>query len=144
MNYEFPVGTIASFSSAHFMLILQNICQFQRNYLLCPLRDFLASFSQPLVSPLPPGINLKGKTAIMTGSNGRIGYEAARQLLALNTSNVILAVRSMSKGKDAPLAADSTVKLQIPDANIKVIQLDMDDCHELVLHLSPPPLNLIS
>lgn len=66
------------------------------------------------------------------------------KLLALNTSNVILAVRSMSKGKDAPIAADSTVKLQIPDANIKVIQLDMDDYHELVLHLSPLPLNLIS
>lgn len=74
------------------------------------MRGFLASLSQPPVSPLPPGINLKGKTAIIPGSNGGIGYEAARQLQGLNISNIILAVRSMSKGEAAKntLAADNT------------------------------------
>lgn len=44
----------------------------------------------------------------------RDGYEAARQVLGLNISNVILAVRSMSKGGEAKntLAAVNTVKLQ--------------------------------
>lgn len=93
------------------------------------LLHFPASFSQSPVSPLPPGINLKGKTAIITGSNGGIGYETARHLLALNISNVILAVRSMPNGEEArsTLAADNTVKLQNPHANIKVMYLDMDD-----------------
>ena len=57
-----------------------------------------------------PGHQLKGKTAIIPCSNGGIGYEAARQLQGLNISNIILAVRSMSKGEAAKntLAADNT------------------------------------
>lgn len=86
-------------------------------------------FIQPPVTPTPTGINLQGKTAIITGANTGLGYETARQLLALNLSTVILAVRNISKGETAKnaLVADSAVKTHNPDAVIKVVQLDMDD-----------------
>ena len=86
-------------------------------------------FIQLPVTPTPTGINLQGKTAIITGANTGIGYETARQLLALNLSTVILAVRNISKGEKAKntLLADSVVKTHNLNAVIKVIQLDMDD-----------------
>lgn len=63
------------------------------------MSHFLASFGQPPASHLPLSINLMGKTAIITSSNGGIGYEAARQLLALNISNIILASPAMGIAK---------------------------------------------
>lgn len=45
--------------------------------------------------------NLQGKTAIVTGSNTGLGLEAARQLLDLGLSRLILAVRTVSKGEAA-------------------------------------------
>ncbi|KAI0435517.1 hypothetical protein F4803DRAFT_574755 [Xylaria telfairii] len=65
--------------------------------------------------------NLSGQTAIVTGSNVGLGYEAAIQLLGLNLSHLIVAVRSLHKGE----AAASTMKKQYPKANIEVWQLDM-------------------
>ncbi|KAI1763124.1 NAD(P)-binding protein [Hypoxylon sp. FL1150] len=44
------------------------------------------------------GVDLSGKTAIVTGSNVGIGLECSRQLLDLGLSKLILAVRNMSKG----------------------------------------------
>lgn len=86
-------------------------------------------FIQPPVTPTPTGINLQGKVAIITGANTGMGYETARQLLALNLSTVILAVRNISKGEAAKktLLADSAVKTHNPNAVINVMQLDMDD-----------------
>ncbi|KAI0379648.1 hypothetical protein F5Y04DRAFT_290239 [Hypomontagnella monticulosa] len=46
-------------------------------------------------------VNLRGKTAIITGSNSGIGLESARQLLDLGLSRLILAVRDESKGEAA-------------------------------------------
>lgn len=114
-------------STSCWLSFQQIFAHFKEGILPCPSRGFLASLSQPPVSPLPPGINLKGKTAIIPGSNGGIGYEAARQLQGLNISNVILAVRSMPKGEATKNthAADNTVKLQ------KVMHLDMDDYHSV-------------
>lgn len=39
-------------------------------------------------------VDLKGKTAIITGSNSGIGLECARQLLDLGLGKLILAVRT--------------------------------------------------
>ncbi|KAH6701361.1 hypothetical protein BKA61DRAFT_561610 [Leptodontidium sp. MPI-SDFR-AT-0119] len=46
-------------------------------------------------------VNLKGKTAIVTGANSGVGFECSRQLLDLGLSKLILAVRSEEKGKIA-------------------------------------------
>ncbi|RYP55561.1 hypothetical protein DL769_010118 [Monosporascus sp. CRB-8-3] len=45
--------------------------------------------------------DLRGQTAIVTGSNTGLGLEASRQLLDLGLSKLILAVRSVSKGEAA-------------------------------------------
>ncbi|KAK0625082.1 hypothetical protein B0T17DRAFT_617218 [Bombardia bombarda] len=68
-----------------------------------------------------PGTTLSGKTTIVTGSNTGLGYEAARQLLALNLSRLILAVRSPEKGE----AAAAALRSLHPTATIEVWPLDM-------------------
>lgn len=113
------------------------------------LLHFLASFSQSPGSPLPPGIDLKGKTAVITGSNGGIGYEAIYPS-ATDPEYHILAVRSLSKGEEAKksLAVDSTAKFHNSNANIKVMHLDMDDYHSVASFVTAvkfdvPALHLI-
>ena len=74
---------------------------------------------QPVTSP-----SLSGQTAIVTGSNTGIGLEIARQLLDLNITTLILAVRSPSKGAAAvtSLAAGRS----LPPSTIQVWPLDLD------------------
>ncbi|XXG99457.1 hypothetical protein Hte_005796 [Hypoxylon texense] len=69
----------------------------------------------------PPPIrdaDLKGKTAIVTGSNAGIGFECAHQLLDLGISKLILAVRNDAKGQrvKAKLLSDR----QLQDDAIKL------------------------
>lgn len=78
---------------------------------------------QSTIPPTPEGIDLTGKTIIITGGNAGLGYEAARQFLALNASRVILAVRSRTKG----LEAASALKDTYPAATVEVFDLDLDD-----------------
>ena len=86
-------------------------------------------FTQPKVTPLPTGINLDGKTIIITGASAGMGLEAARQLLALNASTLILAVRNTTKGESCKtsLLADPAVKKHNKKPTVKVMKLDMDD-----------------
>ncbi|KAJ5605718.1 short-chain dehydrogenase/reductase family protein [Penicillium lagena] len=83
---------------------------------------------QPKVTPLPPGIDLSGKTAVITGASAGLGLETARQLLALKCSTVILAVRNISKGGTCKesLQRDPEIKKINPNATIKVLKLDVD------------------
>lgn len=86
-------------------------------------------FFQAPVTPNPTGINLKGITAIVTGATMGLGYETARQLLALHVGILILAVRNIPKGETAKknLLADSGVVAHNPNATVELMQLDMDD-----------------
>ena len=68
-----------------------------------------------------PGTNLSGKTAIITGGNAGLGYEAALQLLGLKLSKLILAVRSLERGE----AAAAKLQKLHPNAVVEVWQLDM-------------------
>lgn len=70
---------------------------------------------------LPSGLDLSGQVAIITGANAGLGFESARQLLALNLSHLILAVRSVEKGQQAA----EKLHQQRPSAQIDVWQLDM-------------------
>ncbi|KAI1334896.1 NAD(P)-binding protein [Xylariaceae sp. FL0016] len=76
-----------------------------------------------VVPPRVEDVDLTGKTAIVTGSNGGIGLECARQLLDLGLSHLILAVRNEGKGEQAKssLLADK----QRQDIVIDVWRLDM-------------------
>ncbi|KUI58296.1 Retinol dehydrogenase 13 [Cytospora mali] len=69
----------------------------------------------------PKDTNLSGQTAIITGSNVGMGYEAALQLLGLKLTHLIVAVRSLDKGE----AAAATMRKQYPSARIEVWHLDL-------------------
>ncbi|POS80977.1 retinol dehydrogenase 12 [Diaporthe helianthi] len=71
--------------------------------------------------PKPIKADLSGQTAIITGSNGGLGFESARQLLGLGLSRLILAVRSQAKGDKAA----ETLRKEHPSAKIEVWLLDM-------------------
>lgn len=73
--------------------------------------------------PQWPAVNasLSKQTAIVTGSNTGLGYEASRQLLDLKLSRLIMAVRSLDKGEQAA----SRLRQQYPRATIDVWQLNM-------------------
>ncbi|GAM83794.1 hypothetical protein ANO11243_017840 [Dothideomycetidae sp. 11243] len=66
--------------------------------------------------------SVKGKTAIVTGSNTGLGFESARQLLVLGLSHLIMAVRSLERGN----AAAQKLHAANPAAKIQVWQLDME------------------
>lgn len=76
-----------------------------------------------LTPAIPHDMSLKGKTAIVTGSNTGIGLETARQLLDLGLSKLILAVRNESKGQRASTKLSSGTNLE--GGTIEVWQLDM-------------------
>lgn len=68
-----------------------------------------------------PNTSLLGMTAIVTGGNTGLGYEAELQLLGLKLSHLILGVRSLDSGK----AAAAKLCQLYPKANVEVWQLDM-------------------
>ncbi|KAF1850819.1 NAD(P)-binding protein [Cucurbitaria berberidis CBS 394.84] len=74
------------------------------------------------VPPIPPAIDLAGKTVLVTGSNIGLGLECSRQFLNLRPSRLIMAVRSLPKGE----AAAVSLRAEFPDAKIEVWQLDME------------------
>ena len=62
----------------------------------------------------------KGRVAIVTGSSSGIGYETAR-VLANKQASVIIAVRNLDKGNKAL----AKIRQQYPDADLKVMELDL-------------------
>ena len=72
--------------------------------------------------PIPASIDLSGKTAIVTGANGGLGFEAARELVRHKLGRLIVAVRDIEKGEAAK------AKLECKSAcAIEVWELDMSD-----------------
>ncbi|KAH8698356.1 putative short-chain dehydrogenase/reductase family protein [Talaromyces proteolyticus] len=88
----------------------------------------MPKLTQPKVTPLPTGIDLQGKTAVVTGASSGMGLEVTRQLLRLNISTVILAVRNVAKGQDIvkQLHGESRTKTHNPNTTAKVMELDVD------------------
>ncbi|KAH6638608.1 hypothetical protein BKA67DRAFT_665556 [Truncatella angustata] len=89
-------------------------------------------YRQLFVTPPPVSpreVQLDGKTAVVTGSNGGIGLETARQLLDLG-SKVILAVRDESKGENARKILAKGRNL--PFGSIQVWKLDLSDYDSII------------
>ncbi|KAK8043797.1 NAD(P)-binding protein [Apiospora phragmitis] len=76
-------------------------------------------------------VNLRGQTALVTGSNCGVGLETSRQLLDLGLSKLILAVRDKAKGQRA--AADlAKGRADFDPATIEVWKLDQSDYGSVV------------
>ncbi|KAI0844100.1 NAD(P)-binding protein [Daldinia vernicosa] len=89
-------------------------------------------YRQLFVTPPPVlqrDVNLSGKTAIITGANGGIGLEVARQLLDLGCK-VILAVRDESKGEIA--RKDLTNGRDLVSGFIQVWKLDLSSYDSII------------
>ncbi|HEX4392547.1 MAG TPA: SDR family NAD(P)-dependent oxidoreductase, partial [Mycobacterium sp.] len=66
------------------------------------------------------GIDLSGKTCVITGASSGLGRESARALAAAG-ARVILAARST----DALGEADKWIHAEVPDAKTLTVQLDL-------------------
>ena len=66
--------------------------------------------------------NLTGKTVLVTGANNGLG-KASTQLMAAKGAQVVMAVRTVSKGEEA---ADD-IRKEMPNAQLNVIALDLTD-----------------
>ncbi|KAK3374749.1 hypothetical protein B0H63DRAFT_502881 [Podospora didyma] len=89
-------------------------------------------YRQLFVTPPPVSphdADLGGKTAVVTGSNGGLGLETARQLLDLG-ANVILAVRDEEKGKLARL--DLAKGRDLSPESIQVWKLDLSSYESII------------
>ncbi|KAI0202028.1 hypothetical protein F4808DRAFT_459410 [Astrocystis sublimbata] len=81
--------------------------------------------------PLSPHeVNVTGKTAIVTGANGGIGFVCASQLLGLGVGKLILAVRSKEAGDQA--RAKIASRCGEPISKIEVWKLDMSDYNSII------------
>jgi NAD(P)-dependent dehydrogenase (short-subunit alcohol dehydrogenase family) len=58
-------------------------------------------YSQLFVTPAVPKADLTGQVIIVTGANVGLGFEAAKHLVRLGASNVILGCRDVKKGENA-------------------------------------------
>lgn len=84
----------------------------------------LSFLRRQLLVKLPvPTISFKGKTVIVTGSNVGLGLEASRWIVRLGASRVILACRSVEKGRAA--AKDIQTSTGCSPETLEVWELDM-------------------
>lgn len=93
--------------------------------IMSKLWNFLAMVWYQLTfkaQPLPDDIRLDGLTAIVTGANVGLGFEAAKELASHGLSRLILAVRDLSKGE----AAKAEISRETPECEILVWQLDQE------------------
>lgn len=77
------------------------------------------------------GIDLSGRTALVTGSNSGVGLETSRQLLDLGVSKLILAVRDEEKGRAASADLLAGRKDAQPDT-VEVWKLDLSSYDSVV------------
>jgi NAD(P)-dependent dehydrogenase (short-subunit alcohol dehydrogenase family) len=61
-----------------------------------------------------------GRTAVVTGANGGLGLETAREL-ARKGAHVVMAVRNQAKAEEAV----SDIRSGIPDASLQLVSLDL-------------------
>lgn len=63
---------------------------------------------------------LSGKTAVVTGANGGLGLENAREL-ARNGAHVVMAARNPEKAA----TAEADIRSSVPDASLEIVALDL-------------------
>jgi retinol dehydrogenase-12 len=91
------------------------------------LLDFVRS---QLFVKLPiPDYDFSGQTIIVTGGSSGLGFEAAQLLLQLNASNVILAVRSTSRGRQVAEKLQASIGRA---DSVEVYSLEMEQYESVI------------
>src|SRR2546423_4802154 len=83
-------------------------------------RESMSLGAETTADEVIDGIDLKGKSALVTGASGGIGLEAARALASAGAA-IVLAVRNAEKGD----AAVATIRERVPDAQLELGSLDL-------------------
>ncbi|KAI8965122.1 hypothetical protein F5Y11DRAFT_36722 [Daldinia sp. FL1419] len=78
--------------------------------------------------PLPDDIRLDGLTAVVTGANVGLGFEATKELVSHGLSRLILAVRDLSKGE----ATKIDISRDAPGCEILIWHLDEESWEGMV------------
>ncbi|KIA75777.1 short-chain dehydrogenase [Aspergillus ustus] len=99
----------------------------------------LGFLSRQLTRPkqLLTSVSLTDQVALITGANAGLGLAAARQLLQLGLSHLVMGVRSVTKGE----AAAAKLREQFPLSTITVWTLNLED-YESVCALADHCLSL--
>jgi NAD(P)-dependent dehydrogenase (short-subunit alcohol dehydrogenase family) len=66
------------------------------------------------------GVDLSGKTAVVTGASAGLGIETSKSLASVG-AHVVMAVRDPDKGRDAA----ATIKEALPDASLELGTVDL-------------------
>ncbi|WEK62137.1 MAG: SDR family NAD(P)-dependent oxidoreductase [Candidatus Microbacterium colombiense] len=75
---------------------------------------------------MPASPDLLGRTVLVTGANAGIGYWCAEQL-AVRGARVLLGCRSVERAQNAV----SAIRAQAPDADLRVLALDLGSLHSI-------------
>ena len=100
----------------------------------CNASPYNMGFFQKPIPPLNPDTHFTGQIIIVTGASAGLGYEASLRFLRLKVTTLILAVRNVEKGSRAreTLLADSQVQCLNPNAEVKVMRLDLVDFQSVI------------
>ena len=85
---------------------------------------------QLLETPTLPMTSLEGRNILITGANGGLGLEAAKHVLRLKASHIILACRTLSKAEGARteiLKSSPSANKPASPTQISCYELQMDD-----------------
>ena len=104
------------------------ICSLHCHHIMSGLLNLLRAKWSP---PADPTTSFAGKTVLITGSNTGLGLEAARKFLALSAPQIILAVRSPSKGRHAAQSLEAGFP-NLKKGTISVLPLDMNSYASIV------------
>ncbi|CAG9979524.1 unnamed protein product [Clonostachys byssicola] len=82
--------------------------------------------SQLFVEPPIPDHDFTGQTFVITGGNTGLGFEAARLLMRLNASRIILGVRSLEKGAETISRLKSSIGHTSAPCSLDMFELDLE------------------
>ncbi|KIW14544.1 hypothetical protein PV08_07328 [Exophiala spinifera] len=85
------------------------------------IQFFRGQFQTP---PLPK-VDLAGRTIAITGANSGLGLEAAKQLVQLNCSTIVLVCRTLAKGEEARKIIEATSSGNGRKPQFALLELDL-------------------